>query len=62
MRLLFVPTETTFGYFAATLPYLKRHGKPVAFYSDKAGIFRVHARGARASAPTRVGPRAVWNG
>lgn len=44
MQLLFVPTESTFAYFAATRAYLERHGKPVAFYSDKAGVFRVNAK------------------
>jgi len=44
LQLLFVPTESTQAYFAATRAYLERHGKPQAFYSDKAGIFRVHAQ------------------
>ncbi|RAA04702.1 ISNCY family transposase, partial [Ralstonia pseudosolanacearum] len=44
MQLLFVPTESTQAYFAATRAYLERHGKPQAFYSDKAGVFRVNAR------------------
>jgi len=48
MQLLFVPTETTFAYFAATHAYLEHHGKPVAFYSDKFSVFRVNARGATA--------------
>jgi hypothetical protein len=43
MELLFVPSESTFSYFAATRTYLERHGKPVAFYSDQASIFRVNA-------------------
>lgn len=42
MQLLFVPTESTPAYFAATRAYIERHGKPQAFYSDKAGIFRVN--------------------
>ena len=46
MQLLFVPTESTFAYFAATRAYLERHGKPVAFYSDKSSVFRINARGA----------------
>jgi len=46
MELLFVPVETTFNYFAATRRYLDRHGRPVAFYSDKHGIFRVNAKNA----------------
>ncbi|WP_458218742.1 ISNCY family transposase [Paracidovorax citrulli] len=44
MQLHFVPTESTFAYFEATRAYIERHGKPVAFYSDKAGIFRVNAK------------------
>ncbi len=42
MQLLFVPTESTFGYFEAARAYIERHGKPMAFYSDKASIFRVN--------------------
>ncbi len=41
MELRFVDSESTFDYFAATRAYLERHGKPVAFYSDKASVFRV---------------------
>lgn len=40
MQLHFVPTESSFAYFEATRSYLEAHGKPVAFYSDKASIFR----------------------
>ena len=43
LELYFTPSETTFSYFAATRRYLERYGKPVAFYSDKHGIFRVNA-------------------
>jgi len=42
MALRFVPTESAFAYFEATRAYLECHGKPVAFYRDKAGIFRVN--------------------
>jgi hypothetical protein len=35
------PKESTFAYFEALKAYLRRHGKPVAFYSDKHSIFRV---------------------
>ena len=35
MELSFVESDSTFSYFVATASYLKRHGKPVAFYSDK---------------------------
>jgi hypothetical protein len=41
MELRFVASESAFDYFASTRSYLERHGKPVAFYSDKASIFRV---------------------
>src|SRR4051812_50063076 len=46
MHLRFVPTESTFDYFEATRAYLRRHGKPVAFYSDKHGVFRVNRKDA----------------
>ena len=42
LELWFVPEETTFAYFAASRRYFERYGKPVAFYSDKHGIFRVN--------------------
>jgi transposase len=41
-ELWFVPTETFFGYCEATRHYVERYGKPLAFYSDKHGIFRVN--------------------
>ena len=41
MELRFVASESTFAYFEALKAYLCRHGKPVAFYSDKHSIFRV---------------------
>lgn len=44
MELRFVDSESTFSYFQATRAYLERHGKPVAFYSDKASIFRPTTR------------------
>lgn len=42
MELLFVKSESTFSYFEATRHYIDRHGKPLALYSDKAGVFRVN--------------------
>lgn len=42
MELWFVPEETFFGYCEATRHYLEHYGKPLAFYSDKHGIFRVN--------------------
>lgn len=42
MVVRFAGSESTFAYFEATREHLERHGKPLAFYSDKAGIFRVN--------------------
>ena len=42
LELWFVPTESFFGYCEATRHYVEHYGKPVAFYSDKHGIFRVN--------------------
>ena len=42
LQLLFVDNESFFSYCAAAQPYFERYGKPVAFYSDKHGIFRVN--------------------
>lgn len=42
MQLLFVSSESTFTYFEATRDYLERYGKPLAFYSDKASVFRIN--------------------
>src|SRR4029077_18437173 len=44
MQLRFVTSESAFDYFRATRGYLETHGKPVAFYSDKHGIFRVNSK------------------
>jgi hypothetical protein len=46
MHLQFVQSESTFDYFAATRAYLERYGKPIAFYSDKHGVFRVNKKDA----------------
>ena len=42
VELWFVPEETFFGYTEAGRHYFERDGKPVAFYSDRHGIFRVN--------------------
>src|SRR5205807_8511018 len=44
MQLRFVISESAFDYFRTTRAYLEAHGKPVAFYSDKHGIFRVNRK------------------
>ena len=46
MQLRFVASELAFDYFRTTRAYLEAHGKPVAFYSDKHGIFRVNSKDA----------------
>jgi hypothetical protein len=40
LHLRFAGSENTFDYFHATKAYLQQWGKPIAFYSDKHGIFR----------------------
>ncbi|MCB9658904.1 MAG: ISNCY family transposase [Polyangiales bacterium] len=55
MELRFVEGETTFGYFECVQRYLKRHGRPVAFYSDKASIFRVNRNDHGGSGLTQFG-------
>ena len=44
MELRMCVSESAFSYFEATRAYLMRHGKSVAFYSDKASVFRVNAK------------------
>ena len=46
-ELRFAP-ESTFDYFESPRRYLERHGKPVAFYSDKLSVFRVNAKDPKA--------------
>ncbi|THH38519.1 ISNCY family transposase [Aliishimia ponticola] len=41
MELRFVTSKSTFSYFEALKSYLLKHGRPVAFYSDKHTVFRV---------------------
>ncbi len=56
MELRFDIAESTFGYFAATRAYLERFGKPVAFCSDQASVFRVTpSRGQRNAGLTQLG-------
>ncbi|MCB9592097.1 MAG: ISNCY family transposase [Sandaracinaceae bacterium] len=44
MELRFARSESTFEYFTSVRRYLEKHGRPVAFYSDKASIFRVNRK------------------
>jgi transposase len=41
MELGFVQSENTFSYSTALESYLRKHGRPIAFYSDKHTVFRV---------------------
>ena len=40
--LRFCNHETTYDYLEFLKEYIKSHGKPMAFYSDKLGVFRVN--------------------
>jgi transposase len=42
LQLRFVESESFFSYAQAAEAYFQQYGKPVAFYSDKHGIFRVN--------------------
>jgi len=55
MHLRFGETESAFDYMLATREYLGKHGKPVAFYSDKHSIFRVSQAERRNTSTTQFG-------
>jgi hypothetical protein len=55
MHLKFVETESTFAYLKATREYIEQHGKPIAFYSDKHGVFRVNNEGVGGDGMTQFG-------
>jgi hypothetical protein len=55
MALRFVASESAFSYFLATRAYIAAHGKPVAFYSDKHGIFRVNRKDSTGEELTQFG-------
>lgn len=42
LHLEFAPSETTQAYFSAARSYILRHGKPMALYVDRHGVFRVN--------------------
>ena len=44
MVVRFTGAESTFAYFEATREHIEHYGKPLAFYSDKASIFRVNKK------------------
>ena len=47
MQLYFEPEESSAGYMEAIRRYLPQHGRPLAFYSDRHGIFRVNIKDAQ---------------
>lgn len=56
MHLKMAESESTFAYMDATREYIERHGKPVAFYSDKHSVFRnAKASAARGDGMTHFG-------
>ena len=42
MAAFFAPTEAIWPYFELMKRYLNKHGRPIALYSDKHGVFRVN--------------------
>lgn len=42
LHLEFVESESTGAYFLAVQHYLEKHGRPLVFYVDKHGVFRVN--------------------
>jgi transposase len=60
MELFFTEAETTHSYFQATERYLLQHGRPVAFYSDKLGVFRINHPNALEGAGTTQFARALY--
>ncbi|MGK2679337.1 ISNCY family transposase [Serratia marcescens] len=55
MHLRFCETESAFDYMLATREYIEKHGKPVAFYSDKHAVFRVSQAETRRTGTTQFG-------
>lgn len=55
MHLRFGETESAFDYMIATHEYIDKHGKPVAFYSDKHAVFRVSQAEKRNTGSTQYG-------
>jgi transposase len=45
--LRFVPVESTLAYLETLRVHVLEHGRPLAFYSDRHGIFRVNAKDAQ---------------
>ncbi len=57
----FIPEETTRDLLRTTGAYLRRYGRPVAFYVDRDGIYRVNQRPTREEQLTGAGPRSQFH-
>ena len=55
MHLRFCQSESAFDYMLAPRDYIDKHGKPVAFYSDKHAVFRVSQAETRRTGITQFG-------
>lgn len=55
MHLRFCDSENALDYMMATRQYIDKHGKPVAFYSDKHAVFRVNGQESRRTGTTQFG-------
>ena len=55
MHLRFCDSENAFDYMMATRQYIDKHGKPVAFYSDKHAVFKVNGQESRRAGTTQFG-------
>lgn len=55
MHLEMAESESAFSYMRATRSYLERHGKPMAFYSDKHSVFRNNNATADSDGMTHLG-------
>jgi transposase len=53
--LRFEEGETTAGYFHVVREYIEKQGRPLAFYSDKYGVFRVNHPDADTASETQFG-------
>lgn len=49
LHLEFVESESTAAYFKSIRHYLEKHGRPVTFYVDKHGVFRVNTTKGRSA-------------
>ncbi len=55
LELWLTEAESTFSYLEASEHYLLRYGRPLAFYTDKLGVFRVNQPRQQAEGVTQFG-------